>query len=159
MKTRYMLILFAICLIINLISLYNIGLAYISFFFFVHVLVTRLYVKIILTAEEKEKVASKPLTKFIVAYGNHAVIRILNWISIIIGLIVLVFGAILIIATQIILKDEFSYFLYETLQLGEIDSMLQIVSYIGYIIFVFSIVIVEIDGIKILKKERLFQIE
>jgi len=153
-----MLVIFGISLFVNLLSIYNVGIAYLSFFFFVQFFIPRVFIKIISFAENREKTVSSSLTKFLVAYGNHPIIRTLNLVVIIISLIVLVIGSIGLVAIQLFFKQEISYFLSHSLNIDQLDMVLHVLSYLGYTTFVIGLILILKDSILILKKEPLFNI-
>lgn len=159
MKLIYLLLLSGFSLIINLISFYNVGIAYISFFFFVQLFITRIFIRIIRFAEKEERTEeSNSLTRFLVAFGNHPIIRTLNRVSIIISLTALGAISIMLVALQFIFKTYMTEFLHATLHIASIDPVMQTLSYLGYAIFAVALFFVMKDSIRILKREPLFQI-
>lgn len=159
MKIKLMVTLMTLSFLINLISLYNIGLAYLSFFFFIQFFLPRIIMKIISIAEKYEEKESKPFTRFIIALVYHPIICLINRISFIISTIMLVVASLFMVVLQFVFKNEIHHFLHHMVQIGNIEVFLQICLYAGYAIFTIAILCVVIDSVKLLKKEKIFQVK
>lgn len=157
MKARYLFFLIGITLIINVVTILNVGLAYICIFLFMQAGLPRIFLVIEQYAKRKEAEKSEPFTRFLLTYLNHIIIRVINFVSILASLITIIFGSTVIIIVQLLFKREIQEFIYGSIH-GGIAMVIQIVSMIGYSIFFLTIIFVIIDSVRLLKKEPLFHV-
>lgn len=157
MRTWHLLLLITITVIINLLTIYNIGIGYVAFFFFLQIGLPRIFMMIEKFAANHEQEKSHPFTKFLVAFLHHRFIRSVNYISSLISLTVLVFLSIVISLLQVFLKQDITRFINE-LFFVHFNTILEIVSYIGYGLFFICLIAVLVDSIRILKKEPIFRL-
>ncbi len=157
MKARYLFFLIGITLIINVVTILNVGLAYICIFLFMQAGLPRIFLVIEQYAKRKEAEKSEPFTRFLLTYLNHIIIRVINFVSILASLITIIFGSTVIIIVQLLFKREIQEFIYGSIH-GGIAMVIQIVSMIGYSIFFLTIIFVIIDSVRLLNKEPLFHV-
>lgn len=143
--------------VINLLTIYNAVIAYITFFFLLQIGLPRIILLIEKYTAKSEREKSHPVTKFILAYLNHRIIRSINYISQLISLTVLVFSSIIFSIVQVFFKQEIAIFIKQSF-LVNVNMALDIGSYIGYGLFLIAMIIVLIDSIRILKNEPIFRI-
>lgn len=157
MKTWHLFLLIMVTAVINLLTIYNIAIAYITFFFLLQIGLPRIILLIEKYTAKSEREKSHPVTKFILAYLHHRFIRSINYISQLISLTVLVFSSIIFSIIQVFFKQEIANFIKQSF-LVNVNMILDIGSYIGYGLFLIALIIVLIDSIQILKNEPIFRI-
>lgn len=156
-KGWYIFLLLGITFIINLVTIYNSGLAYITFFIFMQAGLPRLFIVIEKYAKRKEAEKSGPLTRFLLAYLHHIFIRITNYVSILISLTVIVFASIVVTIVQVIFKSDIQKLVFGSIFSG-VDIAAQIISYVGYGFYMVALIIVCVDTVHMLRNEKLFHI-
>lgn len=153
MKWYYLLLIVVVSLIVNALSVYNIFLAIGSIFIILILAVTQLFVTLVDRARkvEHQNIAIRNIAN----YGTSSTSRSMNKFAIIFGLIVVYVMGISFTLLQIHQREAFTSFLLHHLS-EKLLLVPQILSVMGYVLFISSLLGVTFYCIKAMKKEAVF---
>lgn len=156
MKARYVLIICLMSLIINIVSIYNFRLGFVSLFFLLITFIPSLYDKMSRRASKVKESEKSFATRQMAGYGSQRVTRVMNKIAMIIGLIAVYAMSAGAVWLQINDSGNTGEFISDELNLGPMIGIAQTLSKVGWIVFIFSLILVTIYTIQLMRSSAIF---
>lgn len=156
MKVRYVLIICLMSLIINIVSIYNFRLGFVSLFFLLITFIPSLYDKMSSRASKVKESERSFATRQMAVYGSQRVTRVMNKIAMIDGLVVVYAMSTGAVWLQLNDSGNTGEFISDKLNLGPMIGIAQTLSKVGWIVFIFSLILVTIYTIQLMRSSAIF---
>lgn len=156
MRARYIFVICMISLIINVVSVYNVLLGFVSLLLMLITFVTTLYVRIVARASKVKEGERSYATRQLASYGSQRMTRTMNRFAVIFGLIVVYLMAAGSLLLQIKKWDHIGLFITRNLNVEHMIGVAQMLSKIGWFIFIISLILVTIHTIRLMKSSTVF---
>lgn len=156
MKIRYVIIISGFSLLINLLSIYNLILGFLSFF----LLFFTTFITLLSRATDQAAMVEQDELSFfgrqLAGYGETKIGRILHKISAIILVVVCTSAGVFEWINQQNNWDEKTYFIKETLYMRGFVNIAQFLSKVGWITFALAIVLATIQLTHLMRTSKVF---
>lgn len=140
-------------LLINAVSIYNVFLGIASLFLLLIVSITHLFVTLVNKAKRTSH--TNFAVRNLANYGTHSPTRTMNKFAVVFGLIVVYVMSVFFTILQMYQRENFTDFLTRHFN-EQLLFVAEILSVIGYVLFVSSLLCVTIYCIRAIKKEAVF---
>jgi hypothetical protein len=155
-KARYIILIAFFSVIVNFLSVYNYYLGICSIFVLLIISISAFIVTLVNRANKADPRRRNFAAHNLSQYGTLKPTQVMNKIAVIFGLAVVYFGSIAFTVLQVNEREQLDHFLSAHVQFHHVHMIAGILSVIGYVLFVLSLILVTVYCIRMIRSEQMF---